>query len=124
MVIGKRQKRISENSSGKEAVSPLPCEGCDTLECHTCAENDRQWTAKEQEHYRDVFSLLQHLAFNPKFHGDSRVLVFYQDQVPEGYRKLTMDERILMTEILSHSPVYVEIWMQKLKDHRVESGEL
>jgi hypothetical protein len=124
MVIDQRKNRIPKNQTDKPDAGPPHCEKCETLECHTCEANDRNWTTKEREHYRDVFSLLQHLAFNPKFHGDSRVLVFYQDQVPEGYRKLTPDERILMTEILSHSPVYVEIWMQKLKDHRIDSGEL
>jgi len=123
MVIGQRKNRTPKNQAGKQDSGPLQCEGCETLECHTCEENDRQWTVKEREQYRDVFSLLQHLAFNPIFHGTSRVLVFYRDQIPEGYRELTTDERILLTEILSHSPVYVEIWMQKLKDHRIESPE-
>lgn len=124
MVADLRKNSITENQAGKKDSRPLPCEECDTFECHTCRENDRPWNAKDREQYRDVFSLLQHLAFNPKFHGDSRILAFYQDQIPEGYRKLTMDERILMTEILSHSPVYLEIWMQKLKDHRIDSGEV
>ena len=123
MATDKRKKRIPEDQVGKQDAGPINCEGCDTLECHNCEENDRQWTTKEREHYRDVFLLLQHLAFNPKFHGDRRVLVFYQSLIPDGYRKLTLDERILMTEILSHSPVYLEIWMDKLKEHRIDSGE-
>lgn len=48
---------------------------------------------KEREQYKDVFLLLQHLAFNPKFHRDSRVLIFYKAEIPAGYRKLTYDGR-------------------------------
>jgi hypothetical protein len=117
------KNRIPEEQAENQDAGPIHCEGCDTLECHTCEENNRKWSAKEREQYKDIFLLIQHLAFNPKFHKECRVLVSYQKEIPEGYRKLTYDERILLTEILTHSPVYVEIWMEKLKAHLIASGE-